>query len=62
MAAMYNGCTSWNLKLKDRFRSLWCEMHRGLFSYSNVKNELSIKESLCFIWALKEFYVPLHRE
>ena len=28
----------------------------------NVKNELIIKESLCFIWSLKEFYVSLHRE
>jgi hypothetical protein len=34
----------------------------GAFSYPNVKNELNIKESLCFVWSLKEFYVPLHRE
>ncbi len=36
--------------------------HGWLFSYPNVKNELNIKESLCFIWLLKGFYVPLHRE
>nr|DAG22523.1 MAG TPA: hypothetical protein [Caudoviricetes sp.] len=34
----------------------------GAFSSPNVKNELNIKESLCFIWSLKEFYVSLHRE
>jgi hypothetical protein len=34
----------------------------GAFPCQNVKNELNIKESLCFIWLLKEFYVSLHRE
>ena len=32
------------------------------FPYQDIKNELNIKESLCFIWSLKEFYVSLHRE
>ena len=32
----------------------------GAFPSPNVKNELSIKESLCFVWLLKVFYVSLH--
>lgn len=39
-----------------------CSSASGLFPCQNVKNELNIKESLCFIWSLKEFYVSLHRE
>ena len=32
------------------------------FLCPNVKNELNIKENLCLIWLLKDFYVSLHRE
>ena len=28
----------------------------GALSFPNVKNELSIKENLCYVWLLKEFY------